>query len=1131
MAPVVESSDFYFFQSARKFGEVDNSPAVADQVHSSTPSSITSQGDDDMFARLDQSSSVQTSLSTADHDPHDAINSLSKQFYAGPSFNHNGLNNRGHTNYVRNSIVVSPSFTSELTTSRLDNSQEVPTKTFGMTPSPSMQALESLVSDRRKTSPTYSLGTLTEEADPVPRTNQSQISLNTFYTAVSADTIIQQEKAPGSDNGLDNEINSNTGPEIFHEHDVRGEQNQKIEPQYLAVGPNPPTEDLISLSSNSPALKQLGNQMTPSLFSPGMVEAPVQGLEFLNPSSFGTVMNSRSTNYPGLSNPGFSNANTADDSGYISIISEDDDDEDNRNHAFEPRRGDDFNSLNSDNDEESLEESLHEQKKVITVPTGKPTAVQQTFSPVPDYTIRAVDNEDVVENVVENPSSSRYEKVLRPMDVNSPEPVVSLEKQLPLTPVVDVGRDITASPAIISQPAPPSRSNSSFSLNNWSSKTRKQKGMSMPVNKLDEEKENKHRKRRSLIGLFKREKPVMETSISKKDPKPAKTPTMPSPALSTGSQSSFGRRFKSKSVSNFDDMAAPPQKSKLLSGWKRKSVSNLPESKPVEQRPKATRRKSLLETYGFSGNTSSTSPAPSNVQPSPNLPVALSEKFIDAPAISPKIHEPAAAKPLIEKHHSDETVVNEQQAKLYVGGSEQKNETPQKQVLAPPFDPRKAGLGISFDAYRFDETPESEARPNANLNAARNLQPLQLSPKSPSRGNLHAGEALFPKSLDSEEVTSIVTMERSRSMRSVRSSPVDRMIANDLDSIVNADGMILIRSPHRLHADVSSRGSYSPNKRSPEPALHNDAGLMDYLDFISFGDVEVSTDFHLREDQSFRLNAVPSLKPVENVYVPPKTILTPEITKELDLSYVSPQANGAPNLEAYPSPSISDDLVSRNAQLLAALDTPDLDSGSPFSPIVDQSPALSSSSAKADVFVPAAPRPVSSSFRGLRGPAFGSGQAHPRDSLISASSAPDDLYDPFESRESVNSEELMEQGQQDSHGKSASVSSFVHSITSRRDKKVSVSTAKLPKQKPPKTLIRKRLSKSVDMMNSSVTVRFSSRIVLYNTYDPEDYDRHPEVATCNQLTPQLAQQIKDELNEFKAEMDIHEQSRCYTHFF
>jgi hypothetical protein len=44
---------------------------------------------------------------------------------------------------------------------------------------------------------------------------------------------------------------------------------------------------------------------------------------------------------------------------------------------------------------------------------------------------------------------------------------------------------------------------------------------------------------------------------------------------------------------------------------------------------------------------------------------------------------------------------------------------------------------------------------------------------------------------------------------------------------------------------------------------------------------------------------------------------------------------------------------------------------------------------------------------------------------------------------------------------------------------------------------------------------FSPRIVFFETWPPQEYDRRGEVATCNRLTPMLAQQIKEELNSFK----------------
>ncbi|KAF3769888.1 hypothetical protein M406DRAFT_105118 [Cryphonectria parasitica EP155] len=60
---------------------------------------------------------------------------------------------------------------------------------------------------------------------------------------------------------------------------------------------------------------------------------------------------------------------------------------------------------------------------------------------------------------------------------------------------------------------------------------------------------------------------------------------------------------------------------------------------------------------------------------------------------------------------------------------------------------------------------------------------------------------------------------------------------------------------------------------------------------------------------------------------------------------------------------------------------------------------------------------------------------------------------------------------------------------------------------------------------------FSPRIVFYDTWTGQEYDRRSEIATCNRLTPMLAQQIKEELNTFKMEMEVHESSKIYTHFF
>jgi len=46
-------------------------------------------------------------------------------------------------------------------------------------------------------------------------------------------------------------------------------------------------------------------------------------------------------------------------------------------------------------------------------------------------------------------------------------------------------------------------------------------------------------------------------------------------------------------------------------------------------------------------------------------------------------------------------------------------------------------------------------------------------------------------------------------------------------------------------------------------------------------------------------------------------------------------------------------------------------------------------------------------------------------------------------------------------------------------------------------------------------ISFSPRIQFHDVWSATDYDRRGDVATCNRLTPLLAQQIKEELNTFK----------------
>lgn len=46
-------------------------------------------------------------------------------------------------------------------------------------------------------------------------------------------------------------------------------------------------------------------------------------------------------------------------------------------------------------------------------------------------------------------------------------------------------------------------------------------------------------------------------------------------------------------------------------------------------------------------------------------------------------------------------------------------------------------------------------------------------------------------------------------------------------------------------------------------------------------------------------------------------------------------------------------------------------------------------------------------------------------------------------------------------------------------------------------------------------ISFSPRLQFHDVWSANDYDRRGDIATCNRLTPMLAQQIKEELNSFK----------------
>jgi hypothetical protein len=46
-------------------------------------------------------------------------------------------------------------------------------------------------------------------------------------------------------------------------------------------------------------------------------------------------------------------------------------------------------------------------------------------------------------------------------------------------------------------------------------------------------------------------------------------------------------------------------------------------------------------------------------------------------------------------------------------------------------------------------------------------------------------------------------------------------------------------------------------------------------------------------------------------------------------------------------------------------------------------------------------------------------------------------------------------------------------------------------------------------------ISWNPKVQFFDVYPSNEYDRRGDIATCNRLTPMLAQQIKEELNSFK----------------
>lgn len=341
----------------------------------------------------------------------------------------------------------------------------------------------------------------------------------------------------------------------------------------------------------------------------------------------------------------------------------------------------------------------------------------------------------------------------------------------------------------------------------------------------------------------------------------------------------------------------------------------------------------------------------------------------------------------------------------------------------------------------------------------------------------NSGSDVFPKSLNPQEVESIVSIERNRSIKSrhsTMSQAANRQNWSLSDAIslnANQEGMYVTydeREPSIPDFNKSPTSSVLKKSSSMNSLKIDDelefgedfsaalefddiadkyeqgdeedeediSKFMEFADFIDFG-ADLNLNFDFDPSNSNQSSPRKTLRPISpNLNTPEKLLKPPLSTKPFN----SPSDNNNNFIKSSTSSPLLESPILQNEPFSNGL-----------SPALQPLPTFIQEQTS---------RPISMSFKGLKAPAF------------------------------INNKPAL-----------TSSSSFASQQSSKKSFK--------PSRK----------------------VGFSSKIVLYDAWNGEDYDRHPDIATCNQLTPLIAQQIKEELNELKSEMEVHEESQCYTHFY
>lgn len=549
---------------------------------------------------------------------------------------------------------------------------------------------------------------------------------------------------------------------------------------------------------------------------------------------------------------------------------------------------------------------------------------------------------------------------------------------------------------------------------------------------------------------------------------------------------------------------------------------------------------------------------------------------------------------------------------------------PQSSLLGQSLDPKNPldmGSPFSF-SYDADSYTGEKGR---SFSDSPRIGPSMKSTSNRSLNAQLAGEALFPKLLNPHEVESIVSIERSRSMRSIKSntkrssfinytgSDENIVFGNDVGilrqaSMKNSGGILKNSLSNReLRGDLLSfdgndsfkstpKETSKPETSKPEtskpepvfldtheksPASVNGERFTDFIEFTDYIDIE-NLDF--AASPSIRNRSVASSRrssevKASDIHIADSSIMN-ESTTDLPTQEHETESSvsmhdedvgkaaelGTPDMRMVSTTSSPEKEPSETAQLSSA--SPSQQIASPL----DRTYEFAVETSQTERNTSKGPRPVSMSFKGFKGSVF-------KDKVLVQSGSHQlihfdhDLYENSPVGQGFGTSEEDSTSEMEVESPTVSTSEDSLSFTLQSNQRYSVnnnSTSSNNRRQqhmrnvlnlqPPRSSVpfhhnripsisdhsaasspkllgsfMSRIRKSPKALPNVTSLRprvsFSSRIILYDTYHQDDYDRHPEIGTCNQLTPLLAQQIKDELNELKANMEVHSDSICYTQFF